>query len=223
MVHPAGQSEQVFTLHGHVWQEEPYTKDSTVLGNNPQSQWMGSRDSFGPNVAFDIVLDQAGGKASVPGDYLYRTFIGGEFQGGLWGLLRVGEPGKDIVTVTRFGQSDGKVVITGVNTVNPANGQMAGQVTLFTGTGPQQTQIGNAPVDKLTGAWTFSASNIITPPLTVKSDLGGVTVAPRFIEAGPAPSVTAVSAISTAAPAPKLPPGSDDEIQRFKPQPRLVR
>ena len=29
VVHPAGINEQVFTLHGHVWQEEPYINGST--------------------------------------------------------------------------------------------------------------------------------------------------------------------------------------------------
>ena len=82
MVHPAGINEQVFTLHGHVWQEEPYINGSRQIGNNPLSQSQGSRDGFGANVAFDAVIDKAGGAGGVPGDYLYRTFIGERLPGG---------------------------------------------------------------------------------------------------------------------------------------------
>ncbi len=35
MVHPAGINEQVFTLHGHVWQEEPYINGSKADRQEP--------------------------------------------------------------------------------------------------------------------------------------------------------------------------------------------
>ena len=102
VVHPAGLNEQVFTLHGHKWQEEPYVNGSREIGSNAKSQSQGSRDGVGPNVAFDAVIDTAGGAGAVPGDYLYRTFIGNVFQAGMWGLFRVAPPTEDIVTITRF-------------------------------------------------------------------------------------------------------------------------
>ena len=39
VLHPAGLNEQVFELHGHAWQEEPYSKGSLdIVDNNPLSQ-----------------------------------------------------------------------------------------------------------------------------------------------------------------------------------------
>ena len=100
LLHPAGLSDQAFTLHGHVWQEEPYANNSTEIGDNPLSQWLGSRVSFGPNTSFDLVLPKAGGEAEVPGDYLYRAFVGSDFQNGIWGIMHVGST--DMVTLTEF-------------------------------------------------------------------------------------------------------------------------
>jgi hypothetical protein len=164
LVHPAGTNEQVFTLHGHVWQEEPYVNGSKEIGNNPLSQSQGSRDGFGPNIAFDAVIDRAGGAAGTPGDYLYRTFIGQPFQYGMWGLLRVGEAGKDIVTITRFSYpsvTGGKVLITGTATVNPATGHMADQVTIFDTTGGAMKELGKADIDPLTGRWPRSGDPFV--------------------------------------------------------------
>jgi hypothetical protein len=89
MLHPGGSgNEQVMTLHGHAWQEEPYTANSARIGSNPESNWLGSRDEHGPNDRFELVA-QAGGTFGVTGDYLYHTYPAADFQGGLWGLVRV--------------------------------------------------------------------------------------------------------------------------------------
>ena len=37
----------VFNLHGHFWQEEPYTNNSKVIGNNPLSEFKGSQYGVG--------------------------------------------------------------------------------------------------------------------------------------------------------------------------------
>jgi hypothetical protein len=94
LIHPEGAgAAQVFTLNGHIWQREPYINDSTQIGNNKESQWMGSHDGEGSTDHFDLVVEAAGGKAGVPGDYLYslfvpwRTNMGPAF--GLWGVFRV--------------------------------------------------------------------------------------------------------------------------------------
>jgi hypothetical protein len=90
----------VVTLHGHVWQEEPYRERSTIIGNNPLSQWFGTQ-TLSPYENLNLVLPQSGGKDHVSGDYLYSTYqqanviglrprgIGGTWATGTWGLLRV--------------------------------------------------------------------------------------------------------------------------------------
>jgi hypothetical protein len=97
LLHPDGQGhfpDNVWVLNGHVWQEEPYAPDaagngSALLGLNPLSQWMGSRDGFGPGNHFDILLGSAGGALSVPGDYFYESFPVFQLTAGTWGVFRV--------------------------------------------------------------------------------------------------------------------------------------
>lgn len=91
LLHPGGhQRNNVFMVHGHVWQELPYTGNSTVIGSNPLSEWKGSQHGIGPGEHFDFVLQNgAGGAFGVTGDYLWRTFEAFQFDGGMWGLLRV--------------------------------------------------------------------------------------------------------------------------------------
>ncbi len=212
VLHPAGFNEQVFELHGHTWQEEPYSKGSTkIVDNNPLSQWTGSRDAFGPNSSFDVVLKHAGGNNAVKGDYLFRTFIGGVpadgFLNGTWGLLRVGEPGKDVVTVTTY-CGDPHFTIAGVNTVNPANHHMATQVTI-TGAG---LTIPPIPVDQMTGAWTFTSNTITTmpTPITVTSNEGGT-----------AEVKTTLCAIQSPPP-PTAPPLDTKDVERFRLKPPTI-
>ncbi|WDE14287.1 hypothetical protein [Thalassomonas haliotis] len=95
VMEPHGADQHVFELFGHVWQEEPYGKDSTVITNNPDSQWQGSRMGVSAADRFDIVLPSAGGSFASPGDYLYRSYPGGDQNYGMWGIFRVGEPDKD--------------------------------------------------------------------------------------------------------------------------------
>ena len=75
LTHPFGTgTSQVFTVHGHVWQRNPYQNNSTVLGDNNLSQWMGSRDNHGSTDHFDLVIDKAGGEFGQGGDYLIQSF-----------------------------------------------------------------------------------------------------------------------------------------------------
>jgi len=197
VLHPAGLNEQVFELHGHAWQEEPFSPGSTkIVDNNPLSQWTGSRDTFGPNASFDIVLKSAGGASAVKGDYLYRTYIGGEFLNGMWGLVRVGEPGKDIVTVTTYCGPANKYTIAGVNTVNPVNHHMAANVTI-TGTG---LSIPPANIDPTTGLWSVTGSTSTLPQsITVTSAQGGTTTASSMcpVQTAPPKLLTARPKIGT--------------------------
>ena len=79
-------------MHGHVWDEEPYAKDSTRLGFRNQSEFFGAMMGVGPSAHFNLLLrNGAGGAFSVPGDYLFRTFSSFQFDGGMWGIFRVAQ------------------------------------------------------------------------------------------------------------------------------------
>jgi hypothetical protein len=94
MAHPFGTgTSQVFTLHGHVWQRNPYKNNSTVIGDQTLSQWLGSRDNHGSTDHFDLVLNKAGGEFGRAGDYLYTVFVPNQQAVGAWGVFRVGPPG----------------------------------------------------------------------------------------------------------------------------------
>lgn len=91
MAHPFGTgASQVITVHGHVWQRNPYTNNSTVIDNNNLSQWLGSRDNHGSSDHFDFVIDKAGGENRQAGDYLYTGFVPIQARQGAWGIFRVG-------------------------------------------------------------------------------------------------------------------------------------
>jgi hypothetical protein len=90
LMHPQGTgTAQVFALNGHVWQREPYINNSTAIGNNQLSQWLGSHDSYGGTDHYDLVIDKAGGANAVPGDYLYTSFVPNQNSYGSWGVFRV--------------------------------------------------------------------------------------------------------------------------------------
>src|SRR5260370_24474423 len=81
----------VFIVHGHNWQEEPYTERTTKIGDNRLSEHVGATQG-GPNQKFDLVFPSAGGVDKVPGDYLYTTYQTAGVLG-TWGLFRVGGGG----------------------------------------------------------------------------------------------------------------------------------
>lgn len=106
-------TNQVFELHGHSWQEQPYlshgkgcqtpttqtnlhssSKIGVTNGCNPierdtYSEYQGARMGHGPGNHFDVLIERAGGIDQVPGDYLYRTYPAEHFRLGLWGVFRV--------------------------------------------------------------------------------------------------------------------------------------
>ncbi|HEX5706252.1 MAG TPA: hypothetical protein VFX96_03080 [Pyrinomonadaceae bacterium] len=80
----------VFQVHGHVWQQEPYVNNSTRIGSNPLSEWKGAQQGHGASNHMDVVVENgAGGARRVVGDYLYRTQSSFQFDNGLWGIFRV--------------------------------------------------------------------------------------------------------------------------------------
>lgn len=93
MLRPAGGSGddgETLTLDGHVFQEEPFVANSTALGDNPLSQWFGTRGGHGARDRFEVVIPSAGGSNRVSGDYLYRSTLNGDISNGVWGIFRVG-------------------------------------------------------------------------------------------------------------------------------------
>jgi manganese oxidase len=195
MLHPpnAG-NNQVFTLSGHVWQRNPYQNNSTIIGDNPLSQWMGSRDGYGSTDHADIVVAKAGGQFGVAGDYLYTSFLPSMTQFGLWGVFRVVPGNSDGVVITRVSASS-PISVQGSTTVNPMTGLYASTVTIYKGTTPTGTPLGTATVNQFTGAWSFNCSGGACPTtvvaVTAKSQGGGVaTFNPASQQKGcqPAPS-----------------------------------
>ncbi|HEY9421848.1 MAG TPA: copper oxidase [Thermoanaerobaculia bacterium] len=88
---PGGHSRNiVFSLNGHVWDKQPYINNSTQLGRNTFSFFEGARMGHGPSNHFDVLLrNGAGGRNSVPGDYLVRDHVSTGLDFGLWSLFKV--------------------------------------------------------------------------------------------------------------------------------------
>jgi manganese oxidase len=106
-------TNNVFEVYGHVWQEQPYMSSgkgcppptthtnlysSSVIGTgngcgpleqDTYSEYQGSRMGHGPSNHFDALIESAGGANQVPGDYLYRSYPADHFRLGLWGIFRV--------------------------------------------------------------------------------------------------------------------------------------
>lgn len=80
----------VWNLHGHFWQEEPYTNNSKTIGSNPLSEFKGTQYGVGPSSHYEVIpVNGAGGARRVTGDFLYRTQESFQFDGGIWGIFRV--------------------------------------------------------------------------------------------------------------------------------------
>jgi hypothetical protein len=107
----------VFIVHGHNWQEEPYTHGSTKIGNNRLSEHFGAIQG-GPNQKFDLLFDSAGGSDKVPGDYLYTTYQTAGVLG-TWGLFRVT---KDKVVIEKAQLIGGALLASGSVQAATANG-----------------------------------------------------------------------------------------------------
>ena len=94
LLQPGGHSRnEVFALHGHVWDKEPYVNNSTQIGRNGFSFWEGARMGHGPSNHFDALIRYgAGGKfgTGILGDFLFRDQVSTGFDNGLWGILRTG-------------------------------------------------------------------------------------------------------------------------------------
>ncbi|PCJ38535.1 MAG: hypothetical protein COA99_11830, partial [Moraxellaceae bacterium] len=143
----AGNGEN-FILHGHVWQEEPYINGSTALGDNELSQWFGFRDQLGALNSFDLLINSAGGKNSIEGDYLYRSFPNSSFSDGAWGIMTVTD-GQDQVHVISTSTENRDITINGQCSVNPTTGKTPEYVTLTFGRESKTA-------DVVDGKWAFT-------------------------------------------------------------------
>jgi len=102
VTNPYGTSRgTTFSLHGHVWQRDPYvcagSKDglagrcattdvgSEAIGLNPIGFAQPAQESITPATHFDIIPTQTGD----PGDYLFRDVASFGSASGLWGIVRI--------------------------------------------------------------------------------------------------------------------------------------
>ena len=69
-------------VEGHDWQEEPFRRNSTVIGNDPLSQVMGTQQVT-TLKSYNFVLPSAGGKHRKPGDYDFFYYPTGNALGTL--------------------------------------------------------------------------------------------------------------------------------------------
>ncbi|HEX5727484.1 MAG TPA: hypothetical protein VFX98_18575, partial [Longimicrobiaceae bacterium] len=94
VLEPGGHARNhVFNLHGHLWDELPYNRNSRQIALNPKSELKGAREGHGPSGHFEVIpRNGAGGRNQIPGDYLYRDQASFTFDGGLWGIFRVKAP-----------------------------------------------------------------------------------------------------------------------------------
>lgn len=89
IVHPGGDTQNhAFELHGHIWQESPWIKESHYLGYNPLSNWWGAQAGIGTGSHLNVLLGKAALDNAEPMDYLYRDYIPWATNNGLWGLFR---------------------------------------------------------------------------------------------------------------------------------------
>jgi hypothetical protein len=171
-----GDNQQVFELTGHVWEEEPFQKNSTVLGHNPLSQHSGTTAAYGPTSHYNILIDSAGGANKIAGDYRYRSWTANQYQDGMWGLFRVGpavctSQCPDTVTISSVQQSGSEFTVQGVLTVSPQTRTFASSVTVRYG-----HHSGEAKVDGTDGTWAFTAPGPIPTTLKAVSKNAGEAV-----------------------------------------------
>jgi manganese oxidase len=96
VVSPVGYSRSTtLTILGHNWREEPFisvNSPSDVMANTWRARYRSTADNIVTGTSWNI-LTKAGGSQSVPGDYLFRDVASFGNTNGIWGIVRVEEPG----------------------------------------------------------------------------------------------------------------------------------
>jgi hypothetical protein len=155
----------VFIVHGHNWQEEPYTDGSTKIGNNPLSEHFGAIEA-GPNEKFDLLFNSAGGSYKVPGDYLYDTYqTGGNV--GTWGLFRVT---KEEVVIENVQLTEDSLSANGfIRSVTPnGNSPLPQQLKICAADASHVViELGQVEVDAQ-GKWSFKGKTDLKKPATIQ-------------------------------------------------------
>jgi hypothetical protein len=213
VLHPGGIFEaHIVSIHGHGWPEypyrhvanpanpddDPYRAIAQRIGNNPLAEWKGQQSGVGPNAHYDLVIEPseglangAGGPQKVPGDYLYRSFPAVFFEGGLWGIFRVGPEvpageQSDVIAVTTARREAGRVVLTGSNSPILDTDRFAGAVTVHQGAAAPAGGCAGPAVDgrfELTGTdgpmrrWRWTGA-LVGDAVCVVSEGGGWDEAP---------------------------------------------
>lgn len=203
-----GDNQITWELTGHLWQEEPFTANSTRIGHNPKSAIATTLTGYGAASVYDVILDEtpgstpSGGRFRVPGDYLYRGWTANMFQAGAWGLFRVAPwtpqagaqawpdtVGIDAVETLR----NGRKLIRGFVTpcpvaVSDANGRRVCEA----GGNVRQVRLGDATAPVVNGRWSLTAPRRLPDEFEVRSPAGGIarwgdTTAPYTGEADATP------------------------------------
>ena len=107
----------VMTVHGHVWQRDPYVcpvsatggndlgiagkcttaeVGSRAIGNNPIGFAQGAQDGLHAGSHWELVFPSAGGAFAQPGDYLWKDVASFGLTNGLWGIVRAQPPGTPV-------------------------------------------------------------------------------------------------------------------------------
>jgi manganese oxidase len=81
---PWSEQFQVFSVEGHRWSREPGLEGTDLLDSR----------TVGGLTVVTLHIEAAGGIEHLPGDYLYGDHRGPYLEAGLWGILRVHEPGR---------------------------------------------------------------------------------------------------------------------------------
>jgi len=155
----------VFIVHGHNWQEEPYTHGSTRIGNNSLSEHFGAIEA-GPNQKFDLLFNSAGGSDKIPGDYLYDTYeTGGKL--GTWGLFRVT---KEEVVIEKVRLTEDSIEAGGLVRFVTSNGDrpLPKQLKICAADASHaRIDLGEAEVDA-EGKWLFKGKTDLKKPVTIQ-------------------------------------------------------
>jgi hypothetical protein len=153
----------VFMVHGHPWQEEPYTDDSAKIGFNRLSETQGAQQG-GVGQKFDLLFPSAGGANRVPGDYLYTTYQTAK-DTGTWGLFRVTAAKVAIekaVLENGFAQASG--VVKPAMDGAPLPKQLRACLTTDAGA---RIDLGTTPV-AADGRWTLKVASDFSAPARIQ-------------------------------------------------------
>jgi dipeptidyl aminopeptidase/acylaminoacyl peptidase len=94
VVQPTGHPRQHgFTIYGHNWFHEPWRENSTIIWSpgfaEPNSTTIGTQGGHTARRHWNVILRNAGGAFSQPGDYMFRTQESYNVTSGMWGIFRV--------------------------------------------------------------------------------------------------------------------------------------